>query len=79
MRTRGLYAGPVAPGIAQVFRVLAQLGPRIPYSKLCLAVDLSAITRCRPHVEVIDVPGIFAHVFANKVPALLARKSRGPL
>jgi hypothetical protein len=29
--------------------------------------------------EVIDVPSIFAHVFANKVPALLARKSRGPL
>jgi len=29
--------------------------------------------------KVIDVPGIFAPVFANKVPALLARKSRGPL
>ncbi len=28
--------------------------------------------------KVIDVPGIFAPVFANKVPALLARKSRGP-
>ena len=26
--------------------------------------------------QVIEVPGIFAHVFANKVPALLARKSR---
>ena len=28
--------------------------------------------------QVIEVPGIFAHVFANKVPALLARKSRVP-
>jgi hypothetical protein len=27
---------------------------------------------------VTDVPGNFAHVFANKVPALLARKSRVP-
>jgi hypothetical protein len=29
--------------------------------------------------QVIEVPGIFVHVFANKVPALLARKSRVPL
>ena len=29
--------------------------------------------------QVTDVPGIFAHVFAEKVPALLARKSREPL
>ncbi len=28
--------------------------------------------------QVIDVPGIFAHVFVDKVPALLAPKSRGP-
>jgi hypothetical protein len=28
--------------------------------------------------QVTDVPGIFAHVFADKVPALLARKSRVP-
>jgi hypothetical protein len=28
--------------------------------------------------QVTDVPGIFAHVFADKVPALLARKSREP-
>src|SRR5271163_4131569 len=28
--------------------------------------------------QVTDVPGNFAHVFANKVPALLAPKSRGP-
>ena len=28
--------------------------------------------------QVTDVPGNFAHVFTNKVPALLARKSRGP-
>ncbi len=29
--------------------------------------------------QVTDVPGNFAHAFANKVPALLARKSRVPL
>ena len=29
--------------------------------------------------QVTDVPGIFAYVFKNKVPALLARKSRVPL
>jgi hypothetical protein len=28
--------------------------------------------------QVTDVPGIFAHVFADKVPALLAWKSRVP-
>ncbi len=28
--------------------------------------------------QVTDVPGNFAHAFANKVPALLARKSRVP-
>ncbi|MGD0493862.1 MAG: hypothetical protein ABSC32_20230, partial [Steroidobacteraceae bacterium] len=28
--------------------------------------------------QVIEVNGIFAHDFANKVPALLARKSRVP-
>jgi hypothetical protein len=30
------------------------------------------------HQQVTGVPGNFAHVFANKVPALLARKSRVP-
>jgi hypothetical protein len=30
------------------------------------------------HQQVTDVPGNFAHAFANKVPALLARKSRVP-
>lgn len=29
--------------------------------------------------QVVEVPGIFAHVFADKAPALLARKSREPL
>jgi hypothetical protein len=28
--------------------------------------------------QVTGVPGIFAHVFVDKVPALLARKSRVP-
>jgi hypothetical protein len=31
------------------------------------------------HQQVTDVPGNFAHVFAKKVPSLLAQKSRGPL
>ncbi len=30
------------------------------------------------HQQVTDVPGNFAHAFANKVPALLAQKSRVP-
>jgi hypothetical protein len=29
--------------------------------------------------QVTGLPGIFPHVFAHEVPALLARKSRGPL